>query len=91
MLRPAPIPALSTPGLAALLLLPLSVLAGGALFWPAACLIAVAEATARRHAAMLVWYGLALGFDCNALILAPFVLGSQHVDALRDALSSLPP
>lgn len=83
MLRPAPIPALPAPGLVALLLLPLSVLAGGALFWPVACLVAVAEATARRHAAMLVWYGLALGFDRDALILAPFVLAVAIAARMR--------
>uniref|UniRef100_UPI0035CAFACB hypothetical protein n=1 Tax=uncultured Sphingomonas sp. TaxID=158754 RepID=UPI0035CAFACB len=67
---PAPLP----PSAAALLLLPLSVLAGGALFWPAACLAAIAAADARQHGAMLAWFGLAVGFDAQALLLAPFIV-----------------
>lgn len=70
--RAAPVPAL--PSAAPLLLLPLCVLAHGALFWPAACLVAIAAAIARQGGAMLLWYGLALGFDADALVLAPFVV-----------------
>ncbi|TPG54051.1 hypothetical protein [Sphingomonas glacialis] len=57
-----------------MLLLPLSVLADGALFWPAACFATILAASARHYGAMLVWYGLALGFDGDALILGPFVM-----------------
>ncbi len=71
---PRPAPPLAPPSPAALLLLPLSVLADGALFWPAACLVAIEAAVARRPDAMLIWYGLAVGFDVNALVLAPFVV-----------------
>lgn len=71
---PRPAPPLAPPNAAALLLLPLSVLADGALFWPAACLVAIEAAVARRPGAMLVWYGLAVGFDMDALVLAPFVI-----------------
>lgn len=74
MPRPAPAPRLSPPSAAAWLLLPLSVVADGALFWPAACLVAVSAAGARDYGAMLVWYGLALGFDHTAIVLAPFVV-----------------
>jgi hypothetical protein len=70
---PRPAPPLAPPNAAALLLLPLCGLANGALFWPAACLVAIAAAVAQRPGAMLVWYGLAVGFDANALVLAPFV------------------
>lgn len=72
MFRPAP--SLAPPSMAALLLLPLCVLADGALFWPAACLVAIGAAITKRPGAMLVWYGLAIGFDANALVLAPFVV-----------------
>lgn len=67
---PAPLP----PSVAAAALLPLSVVAGGALFWPAACLVAILAALERQHFAMLVWFGLAVGFDPQALLLAPFIL-----------------
>lgn len=70
-------PTLAPPSALALLLLPLSVLADGALFWPAACLVAITAAVARRPGAMLVWYGLAVGFDIDALVLAPFVLAQS--------------
>ncbi|MGY2736357.1 hypothetical protein [Sphingomonas sp. UYP23] len=74
MVRPAPTLLLPPPSAAAMLLLPFSVLADGALFWPAACFVAILAACARHYGAMLVWYGLALGFDRDALILGPFVL-----------------
>lgn len=73
MLRPAPPLRIPPPSATAWLLLPLSVVANGALFWPAACLVAITAAGARHYGAMLVWYGLAVGFDHNALVLAPFV------------------
>ncbi|WP_029625340.1 hypothetical protein [Sphingomonas sp. PAMC 26605] len=72
MVRPAP--PVAPPSAATFALLPLCVLANGALFWPAACLVAIAAAVAQRPGAMLVWYGLAVGFDANALVLAPFVV-----------------
>jgi hypothetical protein len=56
----------------ALLLLPVSVLADGALCSAAACLVAIGAATERRHLAMLVCYGVAVGFDAHALLIAPF-------------------
>lgn len=76
MLRSSPLSATpcAPPNAVALLLLPLCVLADGALFWPAACLVAMGAAIERRPGAMLVWYGLAVGFDANALVLAPFVV-----------------
>lgn len=89
----SPAPRLLASDLAALPLLPLSVLAGGALFWPAACLVAVAAALERRHAAMLAWYGLAVGFDPQALLLAPFfvavLIGRRVTPALLPVAPSL--
>lgn len=73
MLRCAPILRLPPPNAAMLCLLPLCVLGDGPLFWPAACLVAIAAACARQHGAMLACYGLAVGFDANALLLAPFI------------------
>ena len=54
------------------LLLPLAVMLGGVWFWPAACLLAIIAALERDHPAMLGWYALALGFDPQALVAAPF-------------------
>jgi len=42
--------------------------------WAAACVMALAAAIDRRHAMMLVWCGLALGFKVQALLIAPFFL-----------------
>jgi hypothetical protein len=40
----------------------------------AACVMALAAATDRRHGAMLACYGVAVGLDARALLLAPFVV-----------------
>jgi hypothetical protein len=40
----------------------------------AACVMALAAAIDRRHGAMLAWYGVAVGLDPQALLLAPFFL-----------------
>lgn len=47
---------------------------GGAWVWPVACLMAVLAAAEHDSRAMLVWYGVALGFDPQALLLAPLVV-----------------
>jgi hypothetical protein len=65
---------------AALLLLLPSVLLGAGLpgpsdaLWAVPCLIALAALVERRHAAMLGWFGLALGLSAQALLIAPFFL-----------------
>ncbi|GAA0313084.1 hypothetical protein GCM10009087_24080 [Sphingomonas oligophenolica] len=43
-------------------------------FWAAPLVMALAAAISRRHASMLVWCGLALGFKVQAVLFAPFVL-----------------
>jgi Gpi18-like mannosyltransferase len=43
--------------------------------WSAACVMALAAALQRRHAAMLAWCGIALGFKLQAAFFFPFVLG----------------
>ena len=40
--------------------------------WAAACVMALAAAVDRRHATMLAWCGLALGFKAQAAFVAPF-------------------
>ena len=62
------------PPAAAFLLVPFGVVAGGAWFWVAACLLAVLAARDDDYRAMLVWYGFALGFDPEAVVLAPFIV-----------------
>lgn len=63
---------------AAILALPLialdALLAGIGALQIAACVMAVAMAIERRHAAMLVWWGIAIAFTAQALLLAPFFL-----------------
>lgn len=67
------------PGAALILVLP-STLINAALMgqcdamWAAACVMAVACAQQRRHAAMLAWCGLALGLKLQAAFFGPFVL-----------------
>jgi len=66
-------------GAALVFLLP-SVAANAALlgqsdaFWAAPCVMAVAAAIDRRHAAMLVWCGVALSFQLQAVLVAPIFL-----------------
>lgn len=62
---------------AALLTLPLVasnalLLDGAHAVQTAACVIAVAMAIERRHAAMFAWWGIAIAFAASALLLAPF-------------------
>jgi Gpi18-like mannosyltransferase len=72
----APVPA----GAAAGLLLIPTILLNAALLgqcdalWAAPCLLAVAAAIERKHAAMLVWCGLAFAFKAQAIFIAPFIL-----------------
>ena len=66
-------------GAALVLLLPTVVLNAALLaqcdaMWSAACVMALAAATRRRHAAMLAWCGLAIAFKLQAAFFAPFVL-----------------
>ncbi|UVO49770.1 hypothetical protein M0208_04285 [Sphingomonas sp. SUN019] len=67
------------PGAALVLILP-STLINAALMgqcdamWAAACVMAIACAHRRNHAAMLAWCGLALGFKLQAAFFGPFVL-----------------
>jgi Gpi18-like mannosyltransferase len=42
--------------------------------WVAPCVMAVAAAIDRKHAAMLAWCGLALGFKAQSVLIAPFFL-----------------
>ncbi len=42
--------------------------------WAAPCVMGVAAAIDRKHAAMLAWCGLALGFKAQAVLIAPFFL-----------------
>ena len=42
--------------------------------WAAPCTMALAAAIDRKHLAMLVWCGLALGINVQALLIAPFFL-----------------
>ena len=42
--------------------------------WAAACVMALTAALTRHHAAMLVWFGLAVGLDLQAAFIAPFFL-----------------
>ncbi|MEG3174673.1 hypothetical protein U1872_00410 [Sphingomonas sp. RB3P16] len=73
MLPSVPPPPPVHTGRSAALLLPLCVIGDGMLFAPAACLVAILAARDRQPVAMLVWYGLAVGFDAQALLLAPFI------------------
>lgn len=42
--------------------------------WAAPCVVGVAAALDRRHAAMLAWFGLAVAFKAQAVLIAPFFL-----------------
>ena len=42
--------------------------------WAAPCVMGVAAAVDRRHRAMLVWFGLAVAFKAQAVLIAPFFL-----------------
>ena len=42
--------------------------------WGAACVMALTAAIDRRHAVMLAWCGLALGFKAQSVFVAPFFL-----------------
>ncbi|WCM27816.1 hypothetical protein NDN01_02470 [Sphingomonas sp. QA11] len=42
--------------------------------WAAPCVMGIAAALDRRHAAMLAWCGLALAFKAQAVLVAPFFL-----------------
>jgi len=42
--------------------------------WAAACVMALGAALDRRHISMLVWFGLAVGLDLRAALVAPFFL-----------------
>ena len=60
-------------------LLPSALLNAGLLgqcdaMWVAPCVMALAAAIDRRHAAMLAWCGLALGFKAQSVLIAPFFL-----------------
>lgn len=66
-------------GAALVLLLPsvainASLLGQADMFWAAPCVMAIAAAIDRRHAAMLVWCGIALSFKAQAVLVAPFFL-----------------
>lgn len=54
-------------------LIPLGLMLGGALAWPLACLIALRAAVRGELRLMLLWYGVALGFDPQALLIGPFI------------------
>lgn len=43
-------------------------------FYAAACVTAVAMTIERRHLAMFAWYGIALAFNAQAVLIAPFFL-----------------
>jgi Gpi18-like mannosyltransferase len=42
--------------------------------WAAPCIMGVAAALDRRHATMLAWFGLAVAFKAQAVLVAPFFL-----------------
>jgi len=42
--------------------------------WAAPCVMGVAAAVDRRHRAMLAWFGLAVAFKAQAVLIAPFFL-----------------
>lgn len=57
----------------AVALIPLGLVLGGAFVWPLACLIALRAAARGKLRLMLLWYGVALGFDPQALLIGPFI------------------
>lgn len=64
----------------AVVLIPLGLMLGGALAWPLACLVVLRCAVRGDLRSMLLWYGVALGFDPQALLIGPFIaaLAIQH-------------
>jgi hypothetical protein len=59
---------------ALLFLLPSVLLGPYDAIWAAICVMALAAALDRQHITMLVWYGLAVGLDLRAALIAPFFL-----------------
>ncbi len=57
----------------AVVLIPLGLVLGGALAWPLVCLVALRAAVRGELRLMLLWYGVALGFDPQALLIGPFI------------------
>ncbi len=57
---------------ALILLLPSVLLSPYDSIWAAACVMALGAALDRRHITMLVWFGLAVGLDLRAALVAPF-------------------
>lgn len=51
-----------------------SLLGQADMFWAAPCVMAIAAALDRRHAAMLLWCGVALSFKAQAVLIAPFFI-----------------
>lgn len=51
-----------------------SLLGQADMFWAAPCVMALAAALDRRHAAMLLWCGVALSFKAQAVLIAPFFI-----------------
>ncbi|OYX37950.1 MAG: hypothetical protein B7Y98_10155 [Sphingomonas sp. 32-62-10] len=51
-----------------------SLLGQADMFWAAPCVMALAAALDRRHAATLLWCGVALSFKAQAVLIAPFFL-----------------
>ena len=51
-----------------------SLLGQADMFWAAPCIMALAAALDRRHAAMLLWCGVALSFKAQSVLIAPFFI-----------------
>lgn len=59
--------------------------------WTGPCVMALVAAVERRHRAMLLWCGLALGIKLQAVFLAPFVLALLLARRVPLRLSPLAP
>ncbi|WP_404368615.1 hypothetical protein AB5I39_15105 [Sphingomonas sp. MMS24-J45] len=76
----------------ALALVPLGLVLGGALAWPLAGLVALRSGVRGELRSMLLWYGVALGFDPQALLIGPFIAAlaiQRHATPLWVALAGL--
>lgn len=60
------------------------------MFWAAPCVMALAAAIDRRHAAMLLWCGVALSFKAQSILIAPFFIALLLQRRVRLALWPLP-
>lgn len=61
-------------GAALIFLMPSVLLGPYDAIWAAVCVMALGAARDRQHITMLVWFGLAVGLDLRAALIAPFFL-----------------